>query len=235
MAESLKQFLGKEAVPIFGWTQGVPVEEQAMQQLKNIASLPFIHKHVAVMPDVHLGKGATIGSVIPTKGAIVPAAVGVDLGCGMMAVRTSIRAEHLPDSLADIRSAIEKAVPHGRTTVGKHYDPSKDRGLWYNTPEINQIRFKALEGGLKAILEKQNDKLLNRAAAGAEKQLGTLGTGNHFIEVCLDENDDVWVMLHSGSRGIGNRIATHFIEKAQELVKMWFVHPGSFSFRIGIA
>jgi tRNA-splicing ligase RtcB (3'-phosphate/5'-hydroxy nucleic acid ligase) len=224
MAESLKQFLGKEAVPIFGWTQGVPVEEQAMQQLKNIASLPFIHKHVAVMPDVHLGKGATIGSVIPTKGAIVPAAVGVDLGCGMMAVRTSIRAEHLPDSLADIRSAIEKAVPHGRTTVGKHYDPSKDRGLWYNTPEINQIRFKELEGGLKAILEKQNDKLLNRAAAGAEKQLGTLGTGNHFIEVCLDENNDVWVMLHSGSRGIGNRIATHFIEKAQELVKMWFVH-----------
>src|SRR4029453_14669108 len=106
MAESLKQFFGKEAVPIFGWTQGVPVEEQAMQQLKNIASLPFIHKHVAVMPDVHLGKGATIGSVIPTKGAIVPAAVGVDLGCGMMAVRTSIRADHLPDSLAEIRSAI---------------------------------------------------------------------------------------------------------------------------------
>jgi tRNA-splicing ligase RtcB (3'-phosphate/5'-hydroxy nucleic acid ligase) len=224
MAESLKQFLGKEAVPIFGWTQGVPVEDQAMQQLKNIASLPFIHKHVAVMPDVHLGKGATIGSVIPTKGAIVPAAVGVDLGCGMIAVRTSIRAEHLPDSLAEIRSAIEKAVPHGRTTVGKHYDPAKDRGLWYNTPEINQIRFKELEGGLKAILEKQNDKLLNRAAAGAEKQLGTLGTGNHFIEVCLDENNDVWVMLHSGSRGIGNRIGTHFIEKAQALVKMWFVH-----------
>jgi tRNA-splicing ligase RtcB len=224
MAVSLKQFLGKEAVPIFGWTQGVPVEEQAMQQLKNIVSLPFIHKHVAVMPDVHLGKGATIGSVIPTKGAIVPAAVGVDLGCGMMAVRTSIRAEHLPDSLAEIRSAIEKAVPHGRTTVGKHYDPAKDRGLWYNAPEINQIRFKELEGGLKAILEKQNDKLLNRAAAGAEKQLGTLGTGNHFIEVCLDENNHVWVMLHSGSRGIGNRIATHFIEKAQALVKMWFVH-----------
>jgi hypothetical protein len=123
--------------------------------------------------------------VIPTKGAIVPAAVGVDLGRGMMAVRTSIRAEHLPDSLAEIRSAIEKAVPHGRTTVGKHYDPSKDRGLWFNTPEINQIRFKELEGGLKAILEKQNNKLLNRAAGGAEKQLGTLGTGNHFIEVCL--------------------------------------------------
>lgn len=224
MTESLKQFLGKEAVPIFGWTQEVPVEAQSLQQLKNIASLPFIHHHLAVMPDVHWGKGATIGSVIPTKGAIVPAAVGVDLGCGMMAVRTSIRAEHLPDSLADIRSAIEKAVPHGRTTVGKQYDPSKDRGLWFDVPAINQMRFKALEGGLKAILDKQNDRLLSRAAAGAEKQLGTLGTGNHFIEVCLDENNDVWVMLHSGSRGIGNRIATHFIEKAQELVKLWFVH-----------
>ncbi len=160
MTESLKQFLGKEAVPIFGWTQGVPVEEQAMQQLKNIASLPFIHKHVAVMPDVHLGKGATIGSVIPTKGAIVPAAVGVDLGCGMMAVRTSIRAEHLPDSLADIRSAIEKAVPHGRTTVGKHYDPSKDRGLWYNAPEINQIRFNPINSQIvfeKVINPKNED------------------------------------------------------------------------------
>ena len=224
MAESLKQCLGREAVPIFGWTQGVPVEAQAMQQLKNIASLPFIYKHVAVMPDVHFGKGATIGSVIPTKGAIVPAAVGVDLGCGMMAVRTSIRAEHLPENLAEMRSALEKAVPHGRTTVGKHYDPSKDRGLWYHTPAINQMHFKELEGGLKAILEKQNDTLLNRAAAGAAKQLGTLGTGNHFLEVCLDETNDVWVMLHSGSRGIGNRIATHFIEKAQELVQMWFVH-----------
>src|SRR2546422_1951094 len=98
MAESLKQFLGKEAVPIFGWTQGVPVEEQAMQQLKNIASLPFIHKHIAVMPDVHLGKGATIGSVIPTKGAIVPAAGGVDLGCRTIGARTTIRAEQLPES-----------------------------------------------------------------------------------------------------------------------------------------
>ena len=217
MAESLKQFLGKEAVPIFGWTQGVPVEEQAMQQLEK-------HRVVTLHSQACGGDARRASRERrdhrqrdPDKGAIVPAAVGVDLGCGMMAVRTSIRAEHLPDSLAEIRSAIEKAVPHGRTTVGKHYDPSKDRGLWYNTPEINQIRFKALEGGLKAILEKQNDKLLNRAAAGAEKQLGTLGTGNHFIEVCLDENNDVWVMLHSGSRGIGNRIATHFIEKAQEL------------------
>src|SRR5499433_3031734 len=120
-------------VPIKAWTKGVKLEDEARKQLLNVAQLPFVYKWVAAMPDVHWGLGATIGSVIPTKGAIVPAAVGVDLGCGMMAVRTSIRAEHLPDSLVEIRSAIEKAVPHGRTTVGRHYDPSKDRGLWYNT------------------------------------------------------------------------------------------------------
>ena len=224
MAESLKQFLGKEAVPIFGWTRDVPVEEQAMQQLKNIASLPFIHKHVAVMPDCHWGIGATVGSVIPTKGAIVPASVGVDLGCGMCAVRTSIRAEHLPDNLASIRSAIEKAIPHGRTQSGKHYNPANDRGLWHDAPEINQIRFKGMEAKLTAILEKQDDKLLNRAAAGAVHQLGTLGTGNHFVEVCLDEAGNVWVMLHSGSRGLGNRMGMHFIEKARKLAKKWFIN-----------
>src|SRR5215510_15525515 len=132
MAESLKQFLGKEAVPIFGWTQGVPVEEQAMQQLKNIASLPFIHKHVAVMPDVHLGKGATVGSVIPTKGAIVPAAVGVDIGCGMCAAMTDLVANDLPDSLAAVRTAIEKAVPVGPAShkeVTKAADKAWDRKL----------------------------------------------------------------------------------------------------------
>jgi tRNA-splicing ligase RtcB len=224
MAESLKQFLGKEAVPIFGWTRDVPVEEQAMQQLKNIAALPFIHKHVAVMPDVHYGIGATVGSVIATKGAIIPASVGVDIGCGMMAVRTSLKASWLPDDLAPIRSAIEKAVPHGRTQSGKHYDPANDRGLWHNAPEINQIRFKELDGELSAILEKQDDKLLNRAANGALNQLGTLGTGNHFVEVCLDENQDVWVMLHSGSRGLGNRMGTHFIEKARKLAEKWFIN-----------
>src|SRR5262249_47292711 len=112
------QLLGKEAVPIQGWTEGVPVEEKALQQVRNVASLPFIHKHVAVMPDVHWGMGATVGSVIPTVGAIIPAAVGVDIGCGMMAVRTGIKAEDLPDNLHAIRSDIEAAVPHGRTDNG---------------------------------------------------------------------------------------------------------------------
>src|SRR5499433_3329733 len=142
MAESLKQFLGKEAVPIFGWTQGVPVEEQAMQQLKNIASLPFIHKHIAVMPDVHLGKGATIGSVIPTKGAIVPAAVGVDLGCGMMAVRTSLTANDLPDSLARLRGAIERNVPHGNGPNGNHRETPASVTTAYRDSGLNE-RYRA--------------------------------------------------------------------------------------------
>src|SRR5713101_7486477 len=130
MAESLKQFLGKEAVPIFGWTQGVPVEEQAMQQLKNIASLPFIHKHIAVMPDVHLGRGATIGSVIPTKGAIVPAAVGVDIGCGMLALRTNLTANELPDSLTQIRAGIEALIPVGNAS---HPLPTaRGEKVWYS-------------------------------------------------------------------------------------------------------
>src|ERR1044071_4030046 len=107
---------------IKAWTKGVPIEASALQQLKNVAALPFIHKHIAVMPDVHWGMGATVGSVIPTIGAIIPAAVGVDIGCGMMAVRTTLRAEHLPDSLAAIRSAIEAAVPHGRSDNGGRND-----------------------------------------------------------------------------------------------------------------
>lgn len=222
--ESLKQYIGKGHVPIFGWTKEVPIEESALKQLHNIAAMPFIHKHVAVMPDVHYGMGATIGSVIATKGAIIPAAVGVDLGCGMMAVKTNIRAEHLPDNLESIRADMEKAVPHGRTMSGKNYDPVNDRGLWHDSPEINQIRFKGLVNDLDVILKKQDDKLLNRAALGAEKQLGTLGTGNHFIELCLDEAGDLWVMLHSGSRGIGNRIGTHFIDKARKLAQQWFLN-----------
>jgi tRNA-splicing ligase RtcB (3'-phosphate/5'-hydroxy nucleic acid ligase) len=219
-----KQFLGKENVPVFGWTEGVPVEAGAINQLLNVAKMPFIHKHVACMPDVHIGIGATVGSVIPTKGAIIPAAVGVDIGCGMMAVKTSIRAEHLPDNLHAIRTDIERVVPHGRTANGKDYNPNNDRGLWHNTPELNVIKFHGLSEKLTKILDKQNDKLLNRAASNAVNQLGTLGTGNHFVELCLDEHGDVWVMLHSGSRGIGNRIGTHFIEKARKLAEKWYIN-----------
>ncbi len=192
--------------PIKAWIEGVPLEAEARAQLLNIASLPFIHEHVAVMPDVHLGKGATVGSVIATKGAIVPAAVGVDIGCGMCAVRTSLTAEHLPDSLAALRLAIEAAVPHGGVGV---------KGGWKNgVPNAVEKRFG--DGGLGSRLEAIVAKHPEIGSANSLVHLGTLGGGNHFIEVCLDEASRVWVMLHSGSRGIGNRIGTFFIEKARE-------------------
>ncbi|CDF86139.1 RNA-splicing ligase RtcB [Pseudomonas knackmussii B13] len=191
--------------PIKLWTQGVPVEDDARKQLMNTARLPFIFKHLAVMPDVHLGKGSTIGSVIPTVGAIIPAAVGVDIGCGMIAARTSLMAADLPDNLHGLRSAIEKAVPHGKT-FGRH-----DQGAWDDVPAHADQAWKSLAKRFKAITDKypRLEKTNNR------NHLGTLGTGNHFIEVCLDEADCVWFMLHSGSRGVGNAIGCLFIELAQ--------------------
>jgi len=191
--------------PIKMWTQGVPVEDEARRQLQNTASLPFIFHHVAVMPDVHLGKGSTIGSVIPTQGAIIPAAVGVDIGCGMMAVRTTLKAEDLPDSLSGLRVAIERAVPHGRSP-GK-----RDPGAWDRPPQPVDEAWRALQPGFRRLVEKY-PKL---ARTNNHVHLGTLGTGNHFIEVCLDEAGSVWFMLHSGSRGVGNAIGTLFIELAQ--------------------
>src|SRR5262244_325310 len=130
-------------VPVKAWTRGVPVEDQAREQLRNVASLPFVFKHVAVMPDVHWGIGATVGSVIATKGAIIPAAVGVDLGCGMVAVETNLTAEDLPGNLAGIRSAIERAVPHGRSDNGGR----NDRGAWRNIPEFNAAVWNQLKAG----------------------------------------------------------------------------------------
>ncbi len=191
--------------PVKMWTQGVAVEDEAREQLRNTASMPFIFKHMAVMPDVHLGKGSTIGSVIPTQGAIIPAAVGVDIGCGMMAVRTTLTASDLPDSLAGVRSAIERAVPHGRAP-GR-----RDPGAWSRPPEAIDEVWKALQPGFSRIVEKYPAL----ARTNNHTHLGTLGTGNHFIEVCLDESDSVWFMLHSGSRGVGNAIGNLFIELAQ--------------------
>ncbi|MGX5728485.1 RtcB family protein [Metapseudomonas otitidis] len=193
--------------PIKLWTQGVPVEDDARKQLINTAKMPFIFKHLAVMPDVHLGKGSTIGSVIPTVGAIIPAAVGVDIGCGMIAARTSLTASDLPDNLAGLRSAIEKAVPHGRSPARG----GRDKGSWEDVPELADHAWSALAGRFKVITDKypRLEKTNNR------KHLGTLGTGNHFIEVCLDEAQRVWFMLHSGSRGVGNAIGSLFIELAQ--------------------
>lgn len=192
------------------WTAGVSVEPAALAQIENVAAMPFIFGHVAVMPDVHVGKGATVGSVIPTKGAVIPAAVGVDIGCGMMAVQTQLNAKDLPDNLANLRTRIEAMVPHGRTNGGG----KGDRGAWGNIQAPAAAAWKALEGRFRAIAEKHSavaDRRVNHV-----NHLGTLGTGNHFIEVCLDESDQVWVMLHSGSRGVGNRIGNYFIELAKE-------------------
>ncbi|MFN2239733.1 MAG: RtcB family protein, partial [Thermoanaerobaculia bacterium] len=195
-------------VPIKAWIHGVPVEESALQQLRNIAQLPFLYRWVAAMPDVHFGIGATVGSVIASKKAIIPAAVGVDIGCGMMATRTTLRASDLPDSLAKIRSRIEAAVPHGRTSKGG----KGDQGAWRRPPQEIQAAWAPLVGRYQSIVSKHP-----RVGKGNDlNQLGTLGSGNHFIEICLDESDSVWVMLHSGSRGVGNRIGSYFIELAKQ-------------------
>lgn len=193
-------------VPIKAWTRGVPFDDTARRQLHNLAQLPFVGPHVAVMPDVHAGIGATVGSVVATHGAVVPAAVGVDIGCGMSAVRTSLRAEDLPDNLAGVRLAIEQAVPHGAGGKGQE-------GAWRGFPPDPVARTwkKQLAAELARIAEKHPGIRHPRP----EAQLGTLGGGNHFVELCLDEAGDVWVMLHSGSRGVGNRIGTYFIELAR--------------------
>lgn len=194
--------------PIKMWTHGVPVDPKAQEQLLSTATLPFIFKHLAVMPDVHVGKGSTIGSVIPTKGAIIPAAVGVDIGCGMMAVRTSLVAADLPDNLFGLRSEIEQAVPHGRTSTRS----KRDKGAWLNPPPAVDQHWEILAQGFK----KLTDKYPQLLKTNNYQHLGTLGTGNHFIEVCLDECEQVWVMLHSGSRGVGNAIGSLFIALAQK-------------------
>lgn len=177
------ELLTTENVPVKMWTKGVPVEDDARQQLINTAKMPFIFKHIAVMPDVHLGKGSTIGSVIPTKGAIIPAAVGVDIGCGMNALRTALTAADLPENLAELRQAIETAVPHGRTT-GRC---KRDKGAWENPPVNVDAKWAELEAGYQWLTQKY-PRFLN---TNNYKHLGTLGTGNHFIEICLDESDQV--------------------------------------------
>ena len=202
----IKQVLSGDTlrVPVKIWTQDI--EDQAEQQALKLAQLPFIHKNgVALMPDVHAGIGSTVGSVIATERAIIPAAVGVDIGCGMNAVRTSLRAEDLPESLRDVRLQIERDVPLG--AGGEH---SKPQDALLSAAQFADIVNKHFRGDLKVI-------------AKAYKQIGTLGSGNHFIELCLDEQGAVWIMLHSGSRGIGNMIGRHFIERAKRLMEQWFI------------
>lgn len=202
--------------PIKAWTRGVHFEEQAQQQLRNIATLPFIHRWIAAMPDVHTGIGATVGSVIPTVGAVIPAAVGVDIGCGMMAAKTSLTGSDLPDNLFGIRDAIERAVPHGRSDNGG----KNDRGAWGAPPASIVDAWQTLEPEFSEIAQKH--KAI--AKANHVQHLGTLGTGNHFIEVCLDEANAVWIMLHSGSRGIGNKIGSYFIELAKKDMRTWHIN-----------
>jgi len=197
------------------WTRGVPVEDEAKLQLQKAAQMPFIFRHIAVMPDVHVGKGSTIGSVIPTLHAVIPAAVGVDIGCGMIAAKTTLTASDLPDNLSAMRSAIEKAVPHGRT-LGK-----RDKGSWGDAPPSN------VDGAWSSLVNEFSNitaKYPRLKNTNNHLHLGTLGTGNHFIEVCLDEGQMVWFMLHSGSRGVGNAIGTHFIELAKKDMRTWMIN-----------
>src|ERR1700723_3620549 len=216
MTESSYNLIVPEnGAPIKTWRKGDPLEDEARKQLMNVAQLRFIFKWIAAMPDVHWGIGATVGSVIPTKGAIIPAAVGVDIGCGMMAVQTDLTAGDLPDNLKGIRTAIEKAVPHGRT----HHGGRGDRGAWGEIPSRNLEIWGTLKPRYDAIVAKHSK--LDRG--NHANHLGTLGTGNHFIEVCLDESEIVWFMLHSGSRGVGNRMGSYFIELAKKDMERFFV------------
>jgi len=198
------------------WTRGVPVEDEARAQLARTSTMPFIFRHMAVMPDVHVGKGSTIGSVIPTLHAVIPAAVGVDIGCGMMAAKTTLSAADLPDSLAALRSAIERAVPHGRSPGGK-----RDKGSWGDSPpDAVDLAWAQLAERFGVLVDKHR-RLKN---TNNRVHLGTLGTGNHFVEVCLDEAGAVWFMLHSGSRGVGNAIGSYFIELAREDMRTWMIN-----------
>jgi tRNA-splicing ligase RtcB (3'-phosphate/5'-hydroxy nucleic acid ligase) len=200
-------------VPVKMWTKGVPIDSGALQQLENAARLPFVFKHIAAMPDVHFGIGATIGSVIPTFKAIIPAAVGVDIGCGMIACKTSLHAKDLPDSLAILRTEIERAVPHGMSSKQGHRGGNKrDKGSWEQPPSEADAAWGQLAPEFDIICE-LHPKLKK---TNNHRHMGTLGGGNHFIEICLDQVGSVWIMLHSGSRGVGNAIGTTFIELAKK-------------------
>lgn len=197
-----------DGLPIKAWVRGVPLEAEARKQLVNVARLPIIHRWVAAMPDVHWGMGATVGSVIATKRAIVPAAVGVDIGCGMMALQTSLRPDDLPDNLSSVRRCIERAVPHGRT----HHGGSRDEGSFRKASAPGAKAWRRLERGYRRVTDGHKSLARGKTA----EHLGTLGTGNHFIELCRDEVGSLWIMLHSGSRGVGNRIGNHFIRLAKK-------------------
>lgn len=205
----IKGVVTKGNVPVKIWSDIHTVESQAIDQLVNTANLPFVFKHVAAMPDVHLGKGATVGSVIATKGAICPCAVGVDIGCGMMAVKTDLDARLVQDKIKTIRHSIERSIPLGPNSNKKLTD-SVNR--WYRWKDFEDLNVIAKKGD-------DQRQMLQRAMS----QLGSLGGGNHFIEICLDEADNVWLMLHSGSRNLGKVVAERHIEIAKGFMKEMFI------------
>jgi tRNA-splicing ligase RtcB (3'-phosphate/5'-hydroxy nucleic acid ligase) len=198
----MKKIISDTKVPVKIWTN--EIEHEAEMQLRKLANLPFIHKHVAVMPDVHHGKGSTVGTVIATKGAIIPAAVGVDIGCGMMAVKLPFSVNELGGdaALKALRHSIERSIPTG-------HNSNKD---------LTASAKLRCEG-----LTDQRDALVNRLSGKAALQLGTLGGGNHFIEICKDQNNDAWIMLHSGSRNIGKVLAEKHIDVAKGIMKQYFI------------
>lgn len=192
------------------------IEPEAVEQIRNTAKMPFLFHHVAVMPDCHFGKGSTVGTVLPTKGAIIPAAVGVDIGCGMIAVETNIKLEDIQGKLHELRTGIERRIP---MSAGKFNN---------KITESAQERIEELEkiAEVRDINHPENDPALNfydKISSNWREQLGTLGGGNHFIELCVDQEGKVWATLHSGSRGVGNKIGNHYIKVAQELCKKMFV------------
>lgn len=201
------QVLSEGKFPVKVWTNDI--EDSALTQLHNMSNMPFIHKHVAVMGDCHWGMGATVGSVIPTIGAVIPAAVGVDIGCGMCAVPTNLTANDLPDDLKKIRNQIERDVPVG-------FNCHKDEKHLLEEEMLHVISY--------ANFTRLMEYKLNIGKTKAVEQIGTLGGGNHFIELCLDETDRVWIMLHSGSRGIGKQIGSLFIDLAKKDMQTHFIN-----------
>ena len=198
-----KVYQSDNGFPVKVWTEGL--DKGVVEQLLNVSLIPFIHNHVAVMPDAHVGMGCTIGTVIPTHKAIIPAAVGVDIGCGMMAAKTNITAKDLPDNLSTIRNNIERIIPLGPGRYHhKEYSLSKTENQFISQREVDQF------------LKNDPNEMFDITTEKWREQMGSLGGGNHFIEICVDEDDFIWVMLHSGSRGIGNKIGMTFIRKAKE-------------------
>jgi tRNA-splicing ligase RtcB len=205
----IQYVMTKGLVPVKVWCPVETVESEALDQLENISKLPFVFNHVAVMPDVHVGKGATVGSVVPTEDAIIPSAVGVDIGCGMMAYKTNLKADAIvsdgKDLRKDIRKKIEYVIPVGPNSNYRILPSVKSRKCWEDTETIELIKAKGIEKDFSKV----------------EAQLGSLGGGNHFIEVCVDTDGFVWLMLHSGSRNVGNRVAGYYMKEAQRLCNLW--------------